>query len=221
VRFLIEFDGPLVDVEPVYSAAYRGAIEQAGWSRIDHDTFWRLFRAKGRQADLLPGAKPAKVEAFWADFEARLDSHAYLSAMTPFDTTRGAVQKLAKDKKIIVVFLGGNGAARRAVLEKHGLLEWVNRVEAVPSDPRLRPAALRNLAAGDKRTIAVTTSDTLIRAANEAELVSVGLTCGPCAAPRLHRAGVGVVYASLIELVDSLRNGGAELAIAGLLPQTT
>ena len=61
-------------------------------------------------------------------------------------------------------------------------------------------------------------NDALIRAAGEADLFALGMTCGASGARRLFQAGAALVYRDLDQLVESLQTGAADMIEAGLLP---
>ena len=65
MRFIIEYDGPIIDVRPVHYRAFRAVVGELGWSCLDEPTYWRLVRTKGQDANLLPGAKPVKTKPGW------------------------------------------------------------------------------------------------------------------------------------------------------------
>lgn len=220
MRFIIEFDGPVFDPAPVYYAAHQAAVAEVGWSRLDQATFWRLLRTKGRQADLLPGAKPVKIADYEKRFNAHLESDALVASYQPQPDTRDALLQLAHAGTCCLITMGSNVAGRRTVLEKHGLAGILEQFDGLEADPRLRPAELRRLGEADPRTLVVAASDALIRSAGEAGVLGVGIAVGPCSVARLHQAGAGVVYKALHELSASIRDGAADLVQAGLLPRS-
>ena len=63
MQWIIEFDGIVIDVIPVHYQAHRQTAEAVGWSWLDMETFRRLTRTKGEEANLLPGAKPIKIKS--------------------------------------------------------------------------------------------------------------------------------------------------------------
>jgi len=218
VRIIIEFDGPVFDPAPVYYAAHVAAATDVGWSRLDQATFRRLMRTKGRQADFLPGAKPAKIGEYERRFAEHIESDALLAPYGPQPEVRETLAQLARIASCSLMTAGSNVDGRRVALEKHGLAAFSERFEGVESDPRRRPAQLRRLGEGDPRTLVAAATDSLIRSAVEAELFAVGIASGGCSVARLHQAGANVVYKELHELATSLRNGAADLIGAGLLP---
>jgi len=220
VRFIIEFDGPVFDPSSVYYAAHQAAAAAVGWSKLDQATFWRLLRTKGRQADLLPGAKPVKIADYEKRFDAHFESDALLASYPPQGDIRDSLLQLARFGACSLITLGSNLAARRIVLEKQGLAALFTRFDRLDADPRRRPAELRKLCEAEPRSLVVAASDSLIRSVGGAGLVSVGVAAGPCSVARLHQAGASVVYKALHELSTSIHNGAADLVQAGLLPRS-
>lgn len=220
MRFIIEFDGPVFDPSSVYYAAHQAAAAEVGWSQLDQATFWRLLRTKGRQADLLPGAKPVKIAEYEKRFDTHLESNALLASYQPQPGIRDTLTQLTRGGSCCLITIGSNVAGRRTVLEKHGLTGRFARFDGMEADPRRRPAELRRLGEADPRSLVVAASDALIRSAGEAGVVSVGVSAGPCSVARLHQAGAGVVYKALHELSASIRDGAADLVQAGLLPRS-
>jgi phosphoglycolate phosphatase-like HAD superfamily hydrolase len=220
VRFIIEFDGVVFDVAEAWYATHAAATQAVGWSRLDQATLWRLIRTKGREADVLSGAKPVKFNEYWAKFDEQLETDDVLAKSVPQEGIGETLSTLARHGSMMLLTLGGNQIARRELLERNGLVRFFSQLVRLNADPRRRPAELRALTAGDPRTIVVAASDALIRSAGSAELISVGVSSGACNATRLHQAGAGLVYKDLSELADSLVAGGYDLVRAGLLPRS-
>jgi len=220
VRLIIEFDGPVFDPSSVYYAAHQAAAADVGWSRLDQATFWRLLRTKGRQAALLPGAKPVKIAEYEKRFDTHLESDAVLASYPLQPDIRDVSVQLARLGACSLITLGSNLSGRRMALEKHGLAGIFALFDRLGADSRRRPAELRQLCEADSRSLVVAASDSLIRSAGEAGVVSVGVAAGPCSMARLHQAGAGVVYKTLHELSASISNGAADLVQAGLLPRS-
>jgi phosphoglycolate phosphatase-like HAD superfamily hydrolase len=208
MRFLIDFDGPVFDVAPAYFAAHQAAAAAVGWSRLDQATFWRLTRTQGRDANVLPGAKPVKMTEYQVRFDAWIESDEAIASRQPRPEIDKALAALAACGLCSLVTLGSNLDARRSAIERHRLRRFFPRSERLDADPRRRPADLRKLGEGDPHTVVVAASDSLLRAAGEADLLTVGLACGACSVDRLHRAGADVVHKTLREFADSLPRGG-------------
>ena len=220
MNIIIEFDGVIADQQSAWYAAHVAATEAVGWSRLDTATFWRLIRTKGRQADLLPAAKPTKLAEYWAKFDQLIETDEFLGKLTLDEDCGGTITALVKHADLRLVTLGANLDARQQFLSQHGLMRFFKQFEKLDADPRRRPAELKLLGKGAPRTVVVASSDTLARSASSAELVCVGISTGSCTGPRLHQAGAGVVYKELGELAQSLNTGAHDLIRAGLLPRS-
>lgn len=220
VNIILEFDGVIADQQEAWYAAHAAATQAVGWSKLDSATFWRLIRTKGRQADLLPAAKPAKLAEYWTKFDQLVESDEWVGKLTVDENCNATLMALARHGELRVVTLGTNIEARQKLLAKHGLARFFKQFEKLDPDPRRRPTELKLLAKARARTIVVGASDALVRSAGLAELVSVGSSTGSCTGPRLHQAGASVVYKELVELAQSLQTGGRDLVQAGLLPRS-
>lgn len=218
MRFLIEFDGPIVDVASVYFKTYYAVAGEIGWSRLDQATYWRLLRTKGKQAEILPGAKPSKREQFQGLFDRRIEADEAVQQLVPRPGVVEAIRAIARHGPCKAITLGTNAEARRTVLEKAKLVPTISELQPISPDVRRRPSELKILAENDRRAIIIASSDSLARAAREAEIFVVGMSCGVCTAARLHQAGVDVVYTDWADLQSSLATGAKDLIQAGLLP---
>lgn len=220
MNIIIEFDGLIADQQEAWYRAHVASAEAVGWSRLDSGTFRRLVRTQGRQADMLPAARPGKVEEYWQKFDLLTESDEYIGAMPMVDECAPAITALARLSEIRVVTLGTNVSARTKLLTKYGIARFIKQTERLDSDPRRRPAELKLLAKSNRRTLLVAASDALIRSAGAAELISVGISSGHCTGPRMHQAGAGLVYKELAELVNSLETGAHDLIRMGLPPRS-
>jgi len=218
LRFIVEFDGVLADVVPAWYAAHRAAAEAVGWSRLDEATFRRLIRTKGREADILPGAKQAKLDAYDTEFLKLIEQDASIAALTPQDGLFERFRQFQRFGPIVLVTTGGNIEARRRWVAGQPWSGSVARFERLDPDARKRPVELGVLSEGDERTAVVASSDVLVRSADAAGLFVVGVSTGTCTVKRLQQAGARVVYKALDELTTSLRDGAADLIRAGMLP---
>ena len=218
VRFLIEFDGVLVDVFPVLHLVHERVATEVGWSRLDLATFRRLTRTKGSGGDVLPGAPQAKVRKYHTRFSELAETEELIGRYQPHAETARHLHALRQFGLCTMVTLGSNVGARRAVLERAGLLSVFSQAEALTPDPRRRPGELKALAAQDNRTIVAASTDALLRAASAAEVFTVGISNGTCTQRRLFQAGADVVYSDPGALSASVQSGARDLIRAGLLP---
>ena len=218
MRLIVEFEGIVVDLRSVWYEVYRDAAEAVGWSRVDEATFWRLTRKDGSNAAVLPTARPVKYKEYTAQFDERIERTETIERYAVRDKVPEVMRRIRRHGAVSLVTFGTNVLARRAVVAGRNLDGRVEPCESLNADPRRRPAELRALCGGDRRTIVVATTDSLLRAAGSAELFSVGMARGACSVRRLHQAGADVVLDDLADLADSLDNGATALIQAGLLP---
>ncbi len=218
MKLILEIDGPVLDIAPVWHRVHCEVAAAVGWSALDRQTFWRLTRKQGRQANLLAGARPGKLEDYYARFEKQLETDEAISDQEPQEQIDRTLASLSAKGSLCLVTLGSNLQARRALLERFDLLRFFDRIERLHADPRKRPGELRALADGDRRCLIAAASDSLMRAAGQAEIVAVGVPCGSCAVDRLYRAGAGTIYRDLESLRTAIVEGSEELTRAGLLP---
>lgn len=218
MRFLIELDGPVLDIAPVMYAAHRIATAEVGWSTLDQATFWRLTRTGGSEANLLPGARPAKTSAYAARFAEVVEQDEVIATATAQPGVADDLRGLASLGPLVGLTLGSNLEARRQVLHRTGLKHSWQRIEVLSADPRRRPAELLVLAESDPSAIVLSASDALLRSGDAAGVFGVGLSCGSCTAARLHRAGARLVFQGLTQFLNELRAGGPELVRHGLRP---
>lgn len=220
MNIILEFDGVLADQHAAWYEAHVAVTQAVGWSRLDAGTFWRAMRTKGRQADILPAARPGKVEEYWSRFDQLLETDDWIGKLQVDKDMPQDLHSLNRHGELQLVTLGGNLSARDKLLVRHQLGQYFKQFERLNADPRRRPAELKALARIDPRTIVVAGSEMLARSASLAELVCVGISSGSCTGPRLFQAGAQVVYKELPELVSSLQNGARDLIQAGLLPRS-
>lgn len=218
MKFIIELDGVVFDTDRAHYDLYCAVVDEIGWSRLDGATYRRLTRTKGLDANLLPAAKPAKIKEFHRLFAERLEADLVIAAFCLHEDCRDTLERLAKAGACLAVSLGQNTTARQNRLSSTGLSNFFLQLVALEGDPRRRPAQLRALGGAEKRTVAVASTDAVVRVAREAELFTVGVASGICSVARLHQAGADIVYREIAELADSISEGGRDLVAAGLLP---
>jgi phosphoglycolate phosphatase-like HAD superfamily hydrolase len=218
VRFIIELDGLVLDIVPSSYAVHRSVAEELGWSSLEPATFRRITRKDGRRANILPGAKPGKVEAYYARYAEQIETDAAIMAHPPQPDIETVLAALGRYGACSGITLGANLVARRGWVEQHGLGTHMVEVQVLDTDPRRRPGALKVLAEGDKRAIVIASGEGVLRAAGGAELFAVGMDTGLVSKKRLFQAGAAVVYGGFSDLIDSLQVGFPDLVQAGLLP---
>ena len=220
MRFLIEFDGVVADVIPVCFSAHLQAAAEVGWSRLDETTFRRRTRAKGREANILPGARPAKVKQYYTRFDELVETDEHLSRLRLPDGLGDILRRLTRHGECTMISLGANITLRGDALERAGVATPLSQVVPINVDPRRRPGELTGLAGGDRRTFVVAASDSLVRAGGSASLLTVAVASGMCSVRRLEQAGADLVYREFGDLAESLDTGAQDLLRIGLLPES-
>ena len=215
MRFIIEYDGCIVDVAPALYAAYCRAAGNVGWSRLQEAEFRRLIRSRGPAANLLPGAKPAKTKQFQARFEEYLEDDEIIERHKAHERVMDTMEEVTREGDCGLVTLGSNAEARRRVLRRSGVDRFISSFETLSSDPRRRPAELLALAAGERRTVVAACSDVIIRSAREASIFVAGISSGMCGIARLQQAGADIIYKRLDELAQSSTAGARDMIRAG------
>jgi phosphoglycolate phosphatase-like HAD superfamily hydrolase len=221
VRLILEFDGPVFDVAPLYYDLHCAIAAELGWSQLDRNTYWRITRKHGRNANVLPGARPVKLEAYHTRFTERLETDGSLLAYEPHADIKRALTVFQSHGVCHLITVGSNPQARTRVLGRYELSGLFSEVVGLDAEPRRRPGELRALADGDPRTLVAAASGAIIRAAGAADLLAVGIACGAYGESRLYQAGAALIYRSLHDLAQSLISGAEDLIRAGLLPLST
>ncbi len=218
MRFIIELDGVISRVGDAWYAAHQTATQSVGWSQLDQATFSRLTRTQGRDANLLPGARPIKIAEYWTRFDQLTETDEWLAGLPLQERAAESVSLLAERGSIVFVTVGTNKTSRFDWIRRIGLDRVGTEFERLDKDARRRPVELRALANREPRSVVVAASDSLVRSAGFAELFCVGISSGTCNPAKLHQAGAALVYKQLAELCETLSSGGQDLVRAGLLP---
>ena len=218
MRFIIELEGPVFDVSAACFAAHLEAASAVGWSRLDQASFWRLLRTKGERAEFLPGASESKLKEYFERYAAAMENAASFERFRIEEGTPATLATIARHGPVMAISLGTNLEARTSLLKKIHVDRLFRDVRGLSADSRLRPAELKSLSEKDSRAIVVACSDSIVRAADQAELFTVGISTGPCGLDRLQRAGPRIVFKELADLAASLQRQGLDLVKAGLLP---
>ncbi|MFQ5463482.1 MAG: HAD family hydrolase [Phycisphaerae bacterium] len=219
MKFIVEWDGVIADVAPVWYEAHRRVAAEVGWSKLDQATFWRLTRTKGAEANILPGAKPMKIKNYHELFHSQIETDELIALAQAHECIREPLRRLVHKGDCLCVTAGLNGAARSAWLAEASVSDSAIAMGRLSREPGERIQDLRNLAGSDRRTVVVAATDQVVRAGRSAELLTVGISSGPCSQKRLHQAGADLVYASLADLAACVASGGKDLLDAGLLPE--
>ena len=216
MQTIIEVDGVLLDLRSAYYVAHRKAAEEVGWAHLSEAEFWSTLRKHGHTAPVLRGAKPIKQAQYADAFAQRLESEEALAELRAQPAAVQLLRILRGDRRLSLVTLGQNIAARQAALDRAGLRGHDAGLTTLNADPRRRAGELSALGGGDSRAIVVAASDVLLRAAGSANLMGIGVSSGACAPNRLHQAGASVVFPDAAALVEAILAGSAQLARVGI-----
>jgi phosphoglycolate phosphatase-like HAD superfamily hydrolase len=207
MHVLIEVDGAVLDVRSAYWRAYEEAVGQMGLARIDQGTFWRLVRTGAAEGQLLRGSKPRHWKQYRTLFDAALGSEYSVALLRPHDGVPDLLRRLAGRHEIRLIIEGDDGGGRERVLAEAGVAGRNCRVVAVGGGLDDRSCGLAELCRDGGRALAAGASPRFLRAAGEAGLFCVGVTCGPCTGKRLEQAGAERVYADLEDLAEAIATG--------------
>lgn len=216
MKFILECDGVVLDVQPAYWAAYTAVCAELGAPRIDPAAFWRAIRKGAADGDLVRGVKPTRLRDFRRRFDERLEADEGIAAIEPHSDVGRALATLRQAGECVLVSTGPNRTARQKLLDAANLSVHFSRMKALSEDRGYRIDQLRVLSDGDPQTVVAAASETLILSAEDSELFAAGVASGTCTRPRLTRAGARVVFADLADLAECVAAGADELVSAGL-----
>lgn len=222
MQIIIELDGPVIDVEPVYWAAYSRAAGELGLARKHRPDFWRLVRRGAGAGEMLAGARPRHVQRFCESFAALLeDDESWSDAVAQAGVADELRGLRAGQHVLTLVTLGRNAGARQQRLDAHDLAVHFTRMARLAIEPYKRTAQLKELTENHTRVLVAAACEPLVKCANEAGLTAVDVSNGPCSARRLTQAGAALTFGGLNELSEEIARGGRNLLAAGLLPGGT
>lgn len=218
MRIAIEMDGPVADPQSRYWSAYTQAAEELRLARLDPAEFWRRVRIADPLGRWLPGATPAKIEAFRARFEELLDTDERIAAQSPAAGVVEALIRLKRHAELALISLSTNRTARQAWLDAHDFSVHFLRMVALPRDGSARIRHLKDLVEAQKPTLICGASIPVIQAARSAQMLVVGIGNGAMTPRRLTQIGAMAVFSDLEELADDLDEGAPRLRAIGLTP---
>lgn len=222
MKIILEFDGPVIDVEPVYWAAYSRVVAELELARKDRATFWRLLRRGAGIGEFLLGAKPRHLQRFREAFPELLESDECLSSGAAAEGVADELRALAAGQYALsLVTLGRNGPARQKLLDEADLSVYFTRMSRLAAAPNQRLDQLKELTEGEARVVVAAGSESLVKLAEEANLAAVGIANGPCTARRLTQAGARMTFTDLEGLGEEFATGARNLVAAGLPPRRT
>lgn len=219
MRIIVELDGPVLDMEPVYWAAYSEAVSAIGLARTERAKFWRLVRTAAPSGQMILGAKPRQIATYETRFAELLESDLCLDRCCPQPAVGEVLARMAKRARCALVTAGRNRAARQKRLDAEALSIHFMEMQGLAADKRRRPDQLRKLIEESPRALLAASTVGVVRAGADANIMVVGVSNGTCTARRLTQAGAQTIFADLDELADELDAGAPELIRHGLLPE--
>lgn len=220
MQIIVEIDGVLLNVRPATWEAYSRAVAAVGLARKDEPTAWRLVRTAAADGQFISDARTHQVEKFRQVFDAALDEDDVLAALQPHDDVHETMRTLYDLGPFAGVTCGANLAARLNVLRANSLADAFPKLTQVPAPADAGGSALRAVAASrtDESVVVVLAASVgLIKAADEAGFVPIGIASGAAIAKRLAAAGARATYPGVAEFAAALRNGDESLRRAGLV----
>ncbi len=208
MRIIIELEGPVLNVEPAYWAAYSGAAASVGLARTDRKRFWRAIRRGAGNTEMFTGARPRQLAQYERKLAELLESEECLRQCEAQEGVATALGRLGRHGECVLVTTGRNRDVRQKWLDEEGLSAYFVEMHGLSADPMRRPAQLRQLSSDGGRAMVAAGTAPLARAASEAGLVAIGITAGPANARHLRQAGVDDVCADLDEVAERLDTGG-------------
>ncbi len=218
MKLIIECDGALLDVQPIYWSAYSKAVGEIGLARTDEETFWSAVRAEAPTGKVLRGAKLGQIHDYEARFNELIDSDDAAAGCRARVGVGGVLERLNKHGACVMITASANRESRQKALDVGGLSVHFTQMCKLFSQESRRADQLRELTGGDRRVVVAASTIPVVRAASSAELLVVGVSNGPCTARRLTQAGAQWTCSDLEDLADELESGAQNLRGCGLLP---
>ncbi len=219
MKLIIECEGPVVDVQPVYWAAYGEAIEKAGLARTDPADFWRHIRLGSPLGRVVRGVVGPRVRDIETHFNAAVVAEAAWREAVAREDLLSTLRRLQSQAECILLATSPQRECIQKTLNGAGLSDCFTTMHKLFSEPSRRADQFRAIVDGDPRVAVAAASEAVVRAAADSGVVVAGITNGSCIARRLTSAGAEVCFGDLEELADEFESGAVELRRCGLLPQ--
>lgn len=218
MQFLIELDGPVVDVRPRYYRAHRLVQGELGLASRDADEFWRLVRKGAGAAEIVRPHRPGQLEAYAQRFEAALLSDSLIELDVLQEDAVIHVSALSEVAPCSLVSVRPDRQGIQRLLDRYELWRHFRVLRLLSQDRSVRMSQLTEWIGQADQTVAAVASETMVLSAREAGAVVVGMANGACTPRRLRQAGADVVLADLGELLEAVRQSSDELIRAGYHP---
>lgn len=213
---ILEWEGPIVDVRPRYWAAHQAAVKAAGFQGPAADEFWRLYRTGASDGLMVPHGKPQHVAKYTRVRNEKINS---TELMMLDQLQPGAVENLKVLKSMGTCHMASlcqNREGVNATLNRLDVWLYFEQKRSLPEDSDRRVEAIRELAGGNQRTLAVAGTVAFAFAAGEAGCRVVGIKNGPAFLKMLRQVGVDVFFDNLDQLTDALSRHDPELQRIGI-----
>jgi phosphoglycolate phosphatase-like HAD superfamily hydrolase len=218
MQFIIELDGPIVDVQPRYYEAHRRVQAELGLASRTPNEFWRLVREGVPPVEIVRPHRSGQVDDYMRLFAQRVTMEELYSLDRPQPDAPAAMAGLSAMAPCKLVVLRGDRNAAQRLLDQHELWRFFRTLRMLSPDLARRIAQLGDLSEGRGQTVVAAGADVLARSAREAGFIVVGLGNGCCTPMRLRQAGADVLVKDLSELLESIRKPTDEMLRAGFQP---
>jgi len=216
LNIIIEYEGPVVDVEPRYWAAHQAAIQAVGFHGPPRSEFWRLWRTGATDSQFVRFGRPEKVADYARIRAETIDSTDLMALDQSGPKVAENLRLLKQTGSCQLVSLSRNREGLNAALDRLDLWMHFESKQCLPEDRDRRVEALHKLAGGMRVTLAVVGTVPMAYAAGEAGCRTVGLKNGPAVPRLLRQVGVDVFFESLDELTDALTTRHPDLQRIGI-----
>ncbi|MGQ9649363.1 MAG: HAD family hydrolase [Phycisphaerae bacterium] len=213
---IIEYEGPVVDVEPRYWAAHQAAIQAVGFQGPPRSEFWRLWRTGATDSQFVRFGRSQKVADYARIRSEKIDSTALMALDQAWPKVTESLRLLKQMGSCHLVSLCRNREGLNATLDRLDIWMHFESKQCLPEDRDRRVEALGKLAGGMRVTLAVVGTVPMAYAAGEAGCRTVGLKNGPAVPKLLRQVGVDVFFESLDELTDALSSRHPDLQRIGV-----
>ncbi len=218
MKLIIECDGPILDVQPIYWSAYSTAVGEIGLARTDPADFWRLVRTGAAGGQAIRGAKPRQFQEYEIRFSALIDSDECCAKCSAREGVAKTLTRLTKHGACALITASANRESRQQALDSDRLSVHFTQMCKLFSQESRRAEQIRELVGDDPRVVVAASTVAVVRAGCAADFLVVGVSNGSCTGRRLTQAGAQLTFDDLEELADELDGGSQRLRDCGLLP---
>lgn len=213
---IVEYEGPVIDVQPRYWAAHKAAIGAVGFDGPPQSEFWRLWRTGADDGKLVRYGKPPRVAEYARLRNERIDGTELMSLDEGQPGAALSFRLLKQMGSCHLASLCRNRDGINATLDRLDLWIHFNQRQSLPEDRDRRVAALQELVGGHRCTLAIVGTVPFAYAAGLAGCCLVALKKGPAVPKLLRQVGVDVFFDSLDELTDAVTRRHPDLQRIGL-----